>query len=76
MGKAKERILQAALRLFAQRGFQGVSVRDIAPSRRQQWRDKPDNVSPCRHFAIPYGKAFWEGRRGAGDFFFAPQKSE
>ncbi len=30
MGKAKERILKAALTLFAQRGFQGVSVRDIA----------------------------------------------
>ncbi len=30
MGKAKERILRAALGLFAQRGFQGVSVRDIA----------------------------------------------
>ncbi|MGN0867050.1 MAG: TetR/AcrR family transcriptional regulator [Oligosphaeraceae bacterium] len=30
MGKAKERILKAALGLFARRGFQGVSVRDIA----------------------------------------------
>lgn len=30
MRKTKELILQTALRLFAQRGFEGVSVRDIA----------------------------------------------